>query len=61
MIGESLSTAEMTLTQNGLHVGRVSGQQSSAPAGTVVGTYPSPYTTVLPGTRVDLVVAQPAS
>lgn len=45
------------LTRVGLRVGSVSQQPSTASTGTVVRTDPSPYTTVLPGTRVDLVVA----
>ncbi|MBO0877048.1 MAG: PASTA domain-containing protein [Pseudonocardia sp.] len=61
MIGYPLQRAEQTLTQNGLSIGLVSQQRSPAPAGTVVGTFPSPYTTVLPGTRIDLVVALPGS
>jgi beta-lactam-binding protein with PASTA domain len=57
LVGFSVPTAESMLARVGLRVGIVSQQPSTAFAGTVVRTDPPPYTTVLPGTRVDLVVA----
>jgi beta-lactam-binding protein with PASTA domain len=45
------------LVRAGLRVGSVSEQPSTAFVGTVVRTDPPAYTSVQPGSRVDLVVA----